>query len=133
MSLNVVTVAQKRKTYSDRTGATGRGAKILAKAMTEKPEFAENANGDLVRVWKKEDLQRFTHDDIAAALLGLRVIEEDDMIERVPGTAVKYAVTNGWLMRDPKIASILWVTVKGAAALKLPATVRGRTIKFVKP
>lgn len=128
-SLSLPTVATKRNTYAQRTRQTGRAATILAKALIEKPETFEDADGNIIRVWKKEELQRFTHDQIAEAIRGVRVIEAEEMLGTVPMTAVKYCISKGWLRKD-SVAAFMWVTKKAQQELNLPTTVRGQRIRF---
>lgn len=130
-TLSMPTIAKRRKTWAQRTGQGTRAAKIVAKAMNEKPEFYENAEGFTVRRWKKEDLQRFTNEDVAAWLRHNRAVDSDEAEYWVPPTAVKYAITKGWVRPSASSPKILLVTRKGALDLKLPPVkIGGATVKF---
>jgi hypothetical protein len=123
-----------RKSYEDRTGLSSRAAKILIAATFTKPETTEDADGNVMRVWKQSELQTFKNVDIAAALANRVAVEHNEMLGTIPPTAIKYAVTKGWLL--PNVSRSLYrVTLKGAIDLNLPMHFRGlnggRKIPFV--
>jgi len=120
-------VAHKRFSYDVRSGSASRAGAIAFKAFNEAPVFDEDDDGHLIRQWKPEELQRYTNEDIKNALRGRHVVELEDCLEYVPESAVKYAVTKGWLFKE---GFFYRVTRKAAAELELPRTVGGRKIHF---
>jgi hypothetical protein len=124
-------MARTRRSYDARTGRDSRSASILAAAFCAKPEpRVYDLDGNWLRVWKKDELQRWTHDQVASALGGKRAFERVELNETIPPTAVKHALTKGWLWADA--SDLLWVTEAGATELKLPRKVGGVTIRFLK-
>lgn len=120
-----------KRTYEQRTRMNTQGARLLAKAFVERPQFIADDAGNMVRQWRAEELQTFKNADIAAVLSGFRALETHELLEGIPPTAIKYAVTKGWLVMD-RVAGFYWVTDKAAFDLKLPRKVGGLTIKFLK-
>jgi hypothetical protein len=121
--------AHKRFSYERRTAVGSREAKILFKAYNEEPVFVEDADGHLIREWKREDMSRYTDGDIRQALLRRHAVEEEDLLEYLPPSGIKAAVTWGYLVKDG-----FWYrpTRKAAAKLGLPRTdPAGRKIRFV--
>ena len=49
--LHLPTVAHKRSSYEQRSGAGTRGASLLFRAFSEGAQFLANEDGDLVRQW----------------------------------------------------------------------------------
>jgi hypothetical protein len=129
-SLALPTVAKRRTTWAQRTGHATKAAGILARAVNERPEFVEDDDGHRVRVWKEEELKRYTNDDIKTALRLRRAAEREDLLEFIPERAIGYCVTKGWLFRDVT-SGIFWVTRKAAAELDLPRKHQGRVIQFL--
>lgn len=125
--LALPTVAHKRFSYEQRTSACTRAAKIAARAVVEEIQFVEDADGHLIRQWKASELQTYTSADIVQAIRGRHVVETEDMLEYIPPSAIKYAVTKGWLFPD---GPFYRVTRKAAAELDLPRSVGGRKICF---
>jgi len=119
-----------KRTYATRTGMNERSARILAKAVTERPVFLEDADGHQVRQWKPEELQSYGNDDIKSALRFNHVVEIEDLLETLPPSALKYCATKGWL----RLSAGGWycVTRKAAGELDLPRTHRGRKIRFAQ-
>jgi len=117
-----------KRTYADRTGMTGRSARILAKAVTEWPAFIEDADGHRIRQWKPDEMQSYSNDDIKSALRFNHVVEVEDLLETLPPSAVKYCATKGWL----RLSAGGWyeVTRKAAVDLDLPRQHRGRKVRF---
>lgn len=128
--LPLPTVAHKRASYEVRSGMCQRAAKIAAKAMVEKPVFIEDEDGHLIRQWKPEEMQRYSNDDIKAALRLRRVVEAEEMLEFIPPPAIKYCVTKGWIVKAEN-APFYYVTRKAAAELDLPRKHQGRAIQFL--
>lgn len=116
----------KRRSYEVRTRANTAAASILAKAFNPDAKFA----ADGARVWAPEDMQRYKLEDIALALRGKRAVEFEELVEDVPPSAVKYAVTKGWLVKAA--AGFYCVTEKAASELRLPRKADGLTIRFLK-
>ena len=119
--------AHKRFCYEVRSGSASRAGGIAFKAFNEVPEFVEDADGHLIRQWKPSELQTYTTDDIVQAVRGRHAVEAEDMLEYIPPSAIKYAVTKGWLFQD---GPFYRVTRKAAAELDLPRSVGGRKLHF---
>ena len=114
-----------RKSYEARTGMTTRANVTMAAAAMFKPERYEDDNGNMIRVWRKEDMQRYTHSDIASTLINRVAVEPAEMLGTVPPPAIKYAITNGWLV--PNESKTLYrITLKAAIDLDLPLHFRGK-------
>jgi hypothetical protein len=126
------TTKRRRRTYEQRTKATTEAARILARAVTQQIEYMTTPEGDRVRVWRPEELQRFTNADIAKGLSYRRAVEHIELLDFIPPTGIKYALTKGWISKDRR-AEFYWVTQKGADELNLPRKVGGITIRFLKP
>lgn len=124
-----------RKSYAAKTGQTSRQATILAKAMFgEGPKFHEDENGFLIREWQKEDLLKWTFDELRDALANRVAVESGEVLGTVPPSAIKYCVTKLWL-RAHGNAGLYFVTAKAARELDLPVRFRGaqhhgRRIRF---
>jgi hypothetical protein len=130
------TARRARKSYADRTGMSSRASVILAAAVVLKPETTEDDNGNVIRIWQQSDMQRFTHAEIASCLVNRIAVEANEMLGTVPPTAIKYAVTKGWLVTNTS-KSLYFVTLKAAIDLDLPlrfkgGTFHGRKIHFAK-
>lgn len=124
------TKISKRRTYEQRTRANTVGARMLAEAFTRKIEFTE-VGGDLVRQWRADELQAYKNSDIGSAISRRRAFEHNELLADIPPTAIKYAVTKGWLVLT---GGLYWVTEKAAAELKLPRKGHdGLSIRFLKP
>ena len=126
-ALKITKPAHKRFSYERRSRQNTRGAAIMFRAFNDKPEFVEDADGHMIRQWKKHELRTYTTGDIQIALRGANALDEEDMLEHIPPSAIKYCVTKGWLFRD---GPFYRVTRKAAAALALPHSVGGRKIHF---
>ena len=124
-----------RKSYEDRTGMTKRASKILVSAIFVKIEFSEDESGNKIRAWKSSEMSSYSNSDIASCLINRVAIEPNEMLGTVPPSAIKYAVTKGWLV--PNACKTLYrVTLKGAIELDLPLRFKGgehhgRKIPFV--
>jgi hypothetical protein len=135
--MTVKTVTRKRrarKSYEDRTGLSTRAAKLLISATFTKPETTEDENGNVMRVWKSSEMSSYSNADIASCLINKVAVEPNEMLGTVPPSAIKYAVTKGWLL--PNESKTLYrVTLKGAIDLNLPMSFKGvnggRKIPFV--
>lgn len=131
---DTIKIRRARKSYEARTGMNSRANRIIVAAMAEKPAFHEDADGYIIREWKKDDLQRFTNEQIASCLRNTLAVTPAEMLGTVPPTAIKYCVTKGWLVANAS-GSILTVTLKAAIDLDLPLNYRGkfngRKIPFV--
>lgn len=126
-----------RKSYADRTGMNKRASVILAKAIFTKPEVIEDDNGNVMRVWKSSEMSSYSNADIASTLLNRVAVEANEMLGTVPPSAIKYAVTKGWLVTGPS-KTLYRVTLKGAIELNLPMRFKGgdnhgRRIPFLVP
>lgn len=120
----------KRRSYDQRSRSNTPAAKILAEAVCRKIEYSVDRNGDRVRTWRKDELQTYKNDDIARAVSRRRALEYSDLLEDIPPTAVKYALTKQWLVLS---GGFYFVTEKAAAELKLPKrTFDGMTIRFAR-
>jgi hypothetical protein len=117
----------RRRTWAQRTGANTKAAAVLARAFNEKPIF-ETRDGEEWRVWPA-NVQSYSNDDIVKAIARQRAIEASELSHELPPTAVKYAVTKGWLVRQ---GTLLMVTEKAAAELKLPKRGPMGQIKFAR-
>ena len=96
----------------------------LAAAVVLKPETIEDADGYTVRVWKSSEMSSYSNSDIASCLANRVAVEPGEMLGTVPPSAIKYAVTKGWLM--PNDGKTLYrVTLKGAIELDLPLRFKG--------
>ena len=115
----------RRKSYEDRTGMNSRASVITANAMFGKrPTFHEDADGNQIRDWQRSELMTFTNAEIASCLANRVAVEPNEMLGTVPPSAIKYAVTRGWLL--PNESKTLYrVTLKGAIDLNLPMTFKG--------
>jgi hypothetical protein len=114
-----------RKSYEDRTGLSTQAAKILIAAIHTKPATVENAEGNVMRVWKSSEMSSYTNADVASCLANRVAVEPAEMLGTVPPSAVKYAVTKGWLL--PNASKTLYrVTLKGAIELDLPMNFKGQ-------
>src|SRR5712691_9488015 len=98
--LSLPKTVHKRSSYAARSGITARTARILAKAINERPTFSEDADGHRIRQWKPEEIQRYGNDDIKSALRFRHVVEAEELLETIPPSAIKYCVTKGWLRQD---------------------------------
>lgn len=124
-------VVHRRKSYEDRTGLSSRAARITLKAVNA--EFIYTEDGVLQRVWKPEEMQSYKNEDIRKWLLGNRVVEADTALQYVPPSAVKYAITKGWIRKDLQGRPFFWITKAAAIDLGLPKpVVSGVTCDFVK-
>lgn len=122
--------ATRRKSYEVRSRSNTPAAKALAEAFCRKIEYQVGPDGERLRVWRPDELQTYKNDDIASAIARRRAFEYAELLEEIPPTAIKYALTKGWLRL---IDGLYWVTEKGAAELKLPRrTFDGVTIRFLK-
>ena len=124
-------MARKRRSYESRSGLASPHAGILAKAFLERPVYIEDADGYMVRQWKPEELQRFKNSDIAQALRGRRAVEWNEMLEHIPPSGIKYAITKHWIIKAQP-GDFYIVTDLGAIDLKLPLKANGCKIKFAK-
>ena len=125
-----------RKSYAARTGMDSRASVILAAAVICRPETFEDDNGNTIRVWKSSEMSSYSNADIASCLLNRVAVEENEMLGTVPPSAVKYAVTKGWLVPNAS-RTLFRVTLKGAIDLDLPLYFKGgpfhgRKIPFAK-
>lgn len=126
----MTTQRRKRRSYEDRTRSNTPAARMLAEAFTRKIEFTPGPDGEFIRVWRPDELQTYKNDDIARAISRRRAFEFHELVGDIPPTAVKYAVTKGWLVQ---LQGLYWVTEKAAAEFKLPATTAdGVRIRFLK-
>jgi len=121
--------SQYRKAYAARTGMLGRSARILAKAIVEQPKFYEDEDGNRCRVWKPEESSSYSNADIALCLRNRVAVEPGEFLATVPPSAIKYAVTKGWIVKDA-LGGFYRVTKKAAFELKLPLAFEGRKIPF---
>jgi hypothetical protein len=123
-----------RKSYADRTGMSARASVILAAAVIVKPETFEDDNGNTIRVWKSSEMSSYSNADIASCLINRVAVEPNEMLGTVPPSAIKYAVTKGWLVPNGD-KTLYRVTLKGAIELDLPLRFKGkfngRRIPFV--
>lgn len=120
----------RRRSYDERSRSNTEAAKILANAFCREIEFTTNEQGDRVRVWRADELQTFKHDDIANAIRRRRALEQVELLEEIPPTAIKYAVTKRWLIQS---GGLYFVTDRAAAELSLPRKDgNGATIRFAK-
>jgi len=129
--LKLTTIARKRSSYAVRSGMTGRAAKVLASAVNEKPEFYEDEDGNRIRVWKSSEMSSYSNADIADCLRNRVAVEAAEMLGTVPPSAIKYAVTKGWLVKD-MLGDFFRVTRKASFELKLPLSFQGRKIPFAE-
>jgi hypothetical protein len=129
-TLKISKPAHRRASYDIRSGRCTRAAKIVAKALVEKPVFVEDEDGRRIRQWKPEELQRYSNDEIKLALSYRRAVEAEDMLEFVPPSAIKYCATKGWIVKAEPGGYYL-VTRKAAAELDLPRKQQGRAIQFL--
>ena len=113
-----------RKSYEDRTGMTKRASAILAAAVFVKPEMKEDEDGNRVRAWKSSEMSSYSNADIASTLINRVAVEPGEMLGTVPPSAVKYAVTKGWLVPNGN-RTLYRVTLKGAIELDLPLRFKG--------
>ena len=122
-------VANKRRSYDDRTAQHCRAAKIAAESFLMKPAV-EDENGFLVREWSVSDKLSVKVEDIARAISRARAVELEEMLEMIPLSGVKKALYAGWIVKDP-VAPWFVVTKRAQAELSLPKKDRnGSTIKF---
>ncbi len=113
-----------RDAFAARTGMDKRSAKILVAAHIVKPETFEDEQGNVIRVWKSAEMSSYSNADIASTLRNRVAVEPNEMLGTVPPSAIKYAVTKGWLV--PNACKTLYrVTLKGAIELDLPLRFKG--------
>jgi len=117
----------RRKTWAQKTRSHTAAARTLAKAFNERPIFEER-DGETWRVWPK-NFQSYGADDVAQAIKRQRAIEESELSHELAPTAVKWAITKGWLVRA---GTLLMVTTKARDELKLPLRNDQGAIKFAK-
>ena len=113
-----------RKSYEDRTGMNKRASVILAAAVFVRPEMKDDEDGNRVRVWKSSEMSSYSNADIASTLTNRVAVEPGDMLGTVPPSALKYAVTKGWLVPNDN-HTLYRVTLKGAIELDLPLRFKG--------
>jgi hypothetical protein len=114
-----------RKSYADRTGMNSRASVTLAAAVVQKPESFEDGDGNTIRVWKSSEMSSYSNADIGSCLFNRLAIEPNEMLGTVPPSAIKYAVTKGWLI--PNAGKTLYrITLKGAIDLDLPLYFKGK-------
>jgi hypothetical protein len=114
-----------RKSYADRTGMSSRASITLAAAVVTKPETFDDDDGNTILVWKSSEMSSYSNADIASCLVNRVAVEPNEMLGTVPPSAIKYAVTKGWLLpNDDK--TLYRVTLKGAIELDLPLRFKGR-------
>jgi hypothetical protein len=114
-----------RKSFAQKTRRDSRAAACLVAAMFGKgPSFSEDADGNRIRAWQPRELQRFTNDDLRAAISNRVAVTESEMLGTVPPSAIKYCTTKGWL-RAHGTSGIYFVTARAARELDLPARFRG--------
>ena len=104
-----------RKSYADRTGMSSRASVTLAAAVVTKPESFEDDNGNTIRVWKSSEMSSYSNADIASCLVNRVAVEPNEMLGTVPPSAIKYAVTKGWLLPNGD-KTLYRVTLKGHRA-----------------
>lgn len=125
-------MARRRTSYEQRTRSNTPAARAIAKAFCARPEVVEDADGFLVRQWKPEEMQTYTQDEVAGALKRKRAVEHNELLEVIPPSAIKYAVTKHWL-KPAAVGTYYMVTDRAAADLALPRkTAEGWTIRFAK-
>ena len=114
-----------RKTYSQRTGQDSRANKLIVSAIFGAgPKFHEDADGNLIREWQKEDLLRWTYDELKAVISNRVCVDEAEMLGTVPPSAIKWSVNKGWLVANGNSGSY-FVTKKAALELDLPVRFKG--------
>ena len=118
------TQGRARKSYEDRTGMTKRASTILVTAIFVKIEFSEDESGNKIRAWKPSEMSSYSNRDIASCLINRVAIEPNEMLGTVPPSAIKYAVTKGWLVPNP-CKTLYRVTLMGAIELDLPLRFKG--------
>lgn len=136
MQVKTASKKRARKSYEARTGMTSRACIILVQAIHTKPETVEDDDGNVMRVWKSSEMSSYKNSDIASCLANRVAVEINEMLGTIPPSAVKYAVTKGWLL--PNAGKTLYrVTLKGAIDLDLPMNFKGkfggRKIPFATP
>jgi len=124
-------IAHRRTTWAQRTGHNTKSASLLFRAHNDAPQFIEDADGHRSRVWQAHELQSYAKNDIVTAVRFQRAVEREDLLEHIPPSAVKWAVTKGWLFESTTTKGVFWVTRKAAAELDLPRTHQGRKIQFL--
>jgi hypothetical protein len=77
-----------RKSYEDRTGLSTRAVKILIAAIHTKPATVENAEGNVMRVWKSSEMSSYTNVDVTSCLADRVAVEPAEMLGTVPPSAV---------------------------------------------
>ena len=113
-----------RKSNEDRTGMNKRASKILVSAIFVKIQFSEDADGNKIRARKSSEMSSYSNADIASCLINRVAVEPNEMLGTVPPSAIKYAVTKGWLVPNPD-RTLYRVTLKGAIELDLPLRFKG--------
>jgi len=104
---------------------SARSSIILAAALIVKPETFEDENGNTIRVWKSAEMSSYSNADIAGCLINRVAVEPNEMLGTVPPSAIKYAVTKGWLVPNSD-KTLYRVTLKGAIELDLPLRFKGK-------
>lgn len=122
---------RRRLTYEQRTGQLSRAAKVLCQSVNDGPVFVEDEDGNRVRQWTREEVRNWRQFDVAPALTRVRIVEIAQLLGEIPLSAIKNAMFNGWIVKDPQ-APFYWVTKKAQRDLGLPAKDRmGRTLKLL--
>ena len=120
----IKTKSRARKSYEVRTGMAKRASVILVTAIFVKPQMTEDEDGNKIRVWKSSEMSSYSNADIASTLINRVAVEANEMLGTVPPSAIKFAVTKGWLVTDHN--KVLYrVTLKGAIELDLPLKFTG--------
>ena len=127
----VMPKVRRRTTYAQRTRQLSRGAKVLCQAVNDGPVFIEDQDGNRIRQWTREEVRHWRQFDVAPALTRTRIVEIAQLFGDIPLSAIKNAIYNGWIVKDPQ-APFYWVTKKAQRDLNLPAKDRmGRTLKLL--
>src|SRR5277367_1998420 len=122
MMARTASIRKANAKYDRRTGADSRAAATLAAAHFAEIKFHEDEDGNRIREWKHEEMQRFTNAQLRDCLSNLVAVTEGEMLGTVPASAIKYCVTKGWLRAA---AAKYLVTFKAALELDLPMRFRG--------
>lgn len=114
-----------RKTYAQRTGLDTRANRIMVSAIYGAgPAFQQDDDGNLLRDWKKEDLLRWTYDELKSVISNRVCVTDSEMLGTVPPSAIKWSVNKGWLIPHGT-GGAYFVTTKAAFDLNLPVRFKG--------
>ena len=86
-------------------------------------EYVVDSRGRVVRQPSKD--HPVTREDVIYLLKGLRAVGEEEALELIGRGVTNFLLEHGFVKRDARIHSLLWVTKKGGTVTNLPRQVTG--------